>query len=133
MKIYLAYKLSERDPAEVRAKLEEIDAVVKNLGHETFIFMRDIQDWNPGNMDPKEIMNTAMKEMKKCDVILSIIEVKEKGEGMLLESGFMKALGKKLIVASTPEGRGILLKGMADEVFEFKDLGEFEERLKEIC
>jgi nucleoside 2-deoxyribosyltransferase len=132
MKIYLAYKLSERDSAEVRAKLEEIDSVIKKLGHKTFIFMRDVQDWSPGGMQPREIMKRAIKEMKKCDTIISIIEVQEKGEGMLLESGFMKALGKKLIVASSPEGRGILLKGMADEVFEFKDMKEFEEKLKNL-
>jgi nucleoside 2-deoxyribosyltransferase len=132
MKIYLAYKLSERDSAEVRAKLEEIDSVIKKLGHKTFIFMRDVQDWSPGGMQPREIMKRAIKEMKKCDTIISIIEVQEKGEGMLLESGFMKALGKKLIVASSPEGRGILLKGMADEVFEFKDMTEFEEKLKNL-
>jgi nucleoside 2-deoxyribosyltransferase len=132
MKIYLAYKLSERDPAEVKLKLQEMDSIIKKLGHKTFIFMRDVQDWNPGGMEPKEIMKRAMKEMKKCDIILSIIEVQEKGEGMLLESGFMKALGKKLIVASSPEGRGILLKGMADEVFEFKDMKEFEGKLKRI-
>ena len=71
-----------------------------------------------------------MENMRKCDAILSIIETQEKGEGLLLESGYMKALGKKVIVASKPEGRAVLLKGMADGVFEFNDMKEFEEKLK---
>jgi NADPH:quinone reductase-like Zn-dependent oxidoreductase len=51
---------------------------------------------------------------------------------MLLESGYMKALGKKLIVASRPEGRAILLKALADDVFEFSSMGEFKDKLKKI-
>lgn len=31
----------------------------------------------------------------------------------------MKGIGKKVVVASKPEGRGILLKGLADETFGF--------------
>ena len=129
MKIYLAYKLSDRNLEEVKERLLEIDKVVKKLGHETFIFVRDIQNWKP-NGEPKLIMEKAMENMRKCDAILSIIETQEKGEGLLLESGYMKALGKKVIVASKPEGRAVLLKGMADGVFEFNDMKEFEEKLK---
>ena len=131
MKIYLAYKLSDRNLEEVKERLLEIDKVVKKLGHETFIFIRDIQNWKP-NGEPKLIMEKAMENMKKCDAILSIIETQEKGEGLLLESGYMKALGKKVIVASKPEGRAVLLKGMADEVFEFNNMKEFEEKLRKI-
>ena len=131
MKIYLAYKLSDRNLEEVKERLLEIDKVVKKLGHETFIFVRDIQKWKP-NGEPKQIMEKAMENMRKCDAILSIIETQEKGEGLLLESGYMKALGKKVIVASKPEGRAVLLKGMADEVFEFNNMKEFEEKSRRI-
>ena len=36
------------------------------------------------------------------------------------------------LVHNKKEGRANLLKGMADEVFEFKDMGEFKGKLKEI-
>ncbi len=81
-------------------------------------------------MEPKEIMSRASKEMKKSDVILSILEVADKGEGLLIESGFMKGLGKKLIVASKKDCRGFLLKGIADEVIEYEDFDDFEKSLK---
>ena len=131
MKIYVAYKLSGADLNELKLKLIEVDKIIKELGHESFIFIRDIQNWIPGS-DPKKTMEEAMKKMKECDAILSIIETKEKGEGMLLETGFMKALGKRVIVASAPNGRGILLKAIADEVFEFKDMEEFKDKLRKV-
>lgn len=131
-KVYIAYKLNGSNPRELRNMLEDISLTIENIGYGTFVFVRDIQNWKPGNINPKEIMNIATKEMKKCDIILSILGDKEKGEGMLIESGYMKALGRKLIVASSPESRGILIKGLADEIVEYKDLGDLKEKLKKI-
>lgn len=130
MKIYLAYKLSNRDFEEVKKRLIEVDKIVKELGHETFIFLRDVQNWQPKGT-PKEIMEEAMTHMKKCDAVLTIVETQEKGEGLLLETGFMKGINKKVIVAIGKEGRANLLKGMADEVFEFRGMVEFKEKLNQ--
>jgi len=132
MKIYIAYKLSGVDIAVLQKKLEEVSDIIENLGHRSFVFVRDMQQWKPGGMEPKEVMNKAMEQMKKCDAIISIIETQEKGEGLLIESGFMKGLGKKVIVAAGPEGRGFMLKAIADEVFEFKDMAEFKKKLSKI-
>ena len=130
MRIYLAYKLSNRDFKEVKKRLIEVDEILKDLGHKTFIFVRDIQNWKPKG-EPKEIMKEAMKNMKKCDVLLAIVETQEKGEGLLLESGFMKGIGKKVIVAVGKEGRANLLKGIADDIFEFEEMGEFSNKIKQ--
>ncbi len=132
MKIYIAYKLSGVDLIELQKKLEEISRSIEDSGHKTFIFVRDMQQWKPGKMGLKEVMDKAMIEMKKCDAILSIIDTQEKGEGLLIESGFMKALGKKVIVACGPDGRGFMLKAIADELIEFKDLEDLKRKLKKI-
>jgi|TARA_B100002003_G_scaffold251555_1_gene295822 nucleoside 2-deoxyribosyltransferase len=130
MKIYIAYKLSGVDREQLQKRLESISKTIEETGNKSFIFMRDIQDWQPGDIGPKEIMDKAMKEMRNCDAILSIIETQEKGEGLLLESGFMKALGKKVIIATGPNGRGFLLKAIADELIEFENEGDLKEKLK---
>jgi nucleoside 2-deoxyribosyltransferase len=131
MKIYIAYKLSGVDKGELQKGLESISNTLTKLGHKTFIFMRDVQNWQPGGMHPDKIMQRAMQEMKSCDAILSIIETQEKGEGLLIETGFMKALGKKVIVASGVNGRGFLLKAIADELIEFGDEEDLNVKLKE--
>tara|TARA_Y100000310_G_C20628822_1_gene787465 strand:+ start:444 stop:857 length:414 start_codon:yes stop_codon:yes gene_type:complete len=130
MKIYLAYKLSGSDEEQLKNRLESISNLIEETGNESFLFMRDVQNWQPGGMEPKEIMDRAMQEMKSCDAIISIIETQEKGEGLLIESGFMKALGKNVIIAAGPKGRGFLLKAIADELIEFKDVEDLREKLK---
>ena len=132
MKIYIAYKLSNTDFAFLKDMLMKIDSIIKELGHETFIFVRDIQNWQPVQTDPKIVMTKAMANMKKCDAIITVIQSVEKGEGLMLESGFMKGIGKKVIVANGPNSRAILLNGMADFSFEYKDLDEFKEKLRKI-
>ncbi|NPE26704.1 hypothetical protein HNV12_01730 [Methanococcoides sp. SA1] len=129
MRVYVAYKLSGADVDKLREKLQGVSNIIEELGHESFIFMRDVQDWKPGNMGAEEIMNRAFWEMKKSDVLLVVLESAEKGEGLLIESGYMKGLGKKVIVASREGCRGFLLKGMADEVFEFGSEGELVKNL----
>lgn len=44
----------------------------------------------------------------------------------------MKGIGKKVIVAVGKEGRAILLKGMADGVFEFNNMEEFKKKLNKV-
>lgn len=132
MRVYVAYKLSRENFEKLREKLEEVSDVINKLGHESFIFVRDVQNWKPGDMDAKEIMDRAFLEMGKSDVLLVVLESVEKGEGLLIESGYMKGIGKKIIVASKKECRGFLLKGMADWAFEFEDKDEFEDGLIEI-
>jgi nucleoside 2-deoxyribosyltransferase len=129
MRVYIAYKLSGIEMKGLKPRLEEISKIIGNLGHETFIFVRDVQDWKPGGMKPEEIMKRATQEMKKSDIMLTVLEIPEKGEGLLIESGYMKGLGKKLIVASKKDCRGFLLKGIADEVFEFESIEDLEKRL----
>jgi nucleoside 2-deoxyribosyltransferase len=45
-----------------------------------------------------QVIKQAFIEVKKSDVILAFIESEEKSEGMLLEIGYAKALGKKLVL-----------------------------------
>ncbi len=130
MKIYIAYKLSGSDLSNLKLKLEYISSILENLGHETFIFLRDIQNWTPGSMNPTEIMELAMKEMHTCDAIISIIENKEKGEGLLIENGFMKALGKKIIVLFGPDAKSVLLNGIAEDILTYTNLNELEKKLR---
>ncbi|MBS3087297.1 nucleoside 2-deoxyribosyltransferase [Candidatus Pacearchaeota archaeon] len=132
MRIYIAYKLSGEDFEKLKERLKKVSDIINKLGHESFIFVRDVQNWKPGNMDAKEIMDRAFLEMKKSDVLLAVLESAEKGEGLLIESGYMKGIGKKIILASKKGCRGFLLRGMVDDVFEFRDMKDFEKGLIEV-
>lgn len=132
MKIYLAYKLSGSSLKELRPKLEKISQIIEELGHKSFIFVRDIQSWDPKEHTPDSIIKEAMNRMKKSDAILCVVDSHEKSEGMLIEAGYMKGLGKKVIVAKSPIGKAILLKALADRYLEFKDPEQLRVKLKKI-
>ena len=132
MKIYIAYKLSHTDPEKLRKTLEKTSEILKELGHDSFVFLRDCENWDPKGKKPKWIMQEAIKNLKQCDLLLALAESPEKGEGMLLEAGYVKGLGKKVIVAKKPEGRAILLRAIADYSFEYTTFDEFKDKINEI-
>lgn len=130
MKIYIAYKFRGSDKSKLKNLLENVSNIIQDLNHQSFIFLRDIQKWSGKNLTPREIMSLAQRKMNECDVLLAIIESNEKSEGLLIESGFMKGLGKKIIVASKPNCNGDLLKGFADNFFEYKNIEDLREGIK---
>ena len=130
MKVYVAYQLAGHSLKKQTATLKGIARMLDEIGHQSFIFLRDIQNWNPGGITPKEIITKAIQNLKSCDVLLAVMETPKKSEGMLLESGYMKGLGKKVIVASKPHDKGILLKAISDSSFEYKNLDDFKKSLK---
>ncbi len=131
-KIYIAYKFSGADHRKLRKKLENISDIIKRTGYKSFIFFRDIQKWKVRKENPVFVMRKAFTNLKKCDILLAIVETREKAEGLLIESGYAKSLGKKIIVALTPQGRAILLRGIADKSFIFRNMKEFEKNLGRI-
>ncbi len=130
MRVYVAYKLSGEEEDKVIKLLKKISQILEDLKINNFIFLRDIQKWKNKKLSPKEIMDIALKNMKECDLVLAILETSDKSEGMLIETGYAKALGKKIIVASKPNTKAIMLKAIADHVFEFNDLDDFKEKFK---
>jgi nucleoside 2-deoxyribosyltransferase len=131
-KIYLAYKLSGSSLNELKPKLETISGIITGLGYKSFIFIRDVQSWETKQHTPDSVINEAMNQMKKSDAILCVVDSPEKSEGMLIEAGYMKGLGKKVIVAKSHEGRTVLLKSLADQYFEFENLEDLKNNLVKV-
>lgn len=130
MKIYVAYQLAGHSLKKQTATLKGIAQILDELGYQSFIFLRDIQNWDPSKTSPKEVIENAVPNLKSCDVLLALMETPKKSEGMLLESGYMKGLGKKVIVASKPHDKGVLLKAISDSSFEYENLNDFKKSLK---
>lgn len=129
MKYYIAYKFSNTDKEELKEILNEISAIIESYNNETFIFYRDMENWVGTEMDSKEIITKALSELKNIDVILCLIFSSEKSEGVLLEAGYAKALGKKIIVAKQRDARTIFLKDIADDIIEFNTQEDLKEKL----
>jgi nucleoside 2-deoxyribosyltransferase len=131
MKYYISYKFSGEDKEKLKEILSEISSIIESHNNETFVSYRDIGKWGEISMDSEEIITKALAELRNTDCILCLVFSSEKSEGMLLETGYAKALGKKVIVAKKNDARIIFLKDIADDLIEFNTYEDLKEKLHE--
>ena len=129
MKYYIAYKFSEQGKEELKKILGEISAIIESYNNKTFVSFRDLQNWGEIITDSKEIITKSLVELKNTDAILCLVFSSEKSEGMLLEAGYAKALGKKVIVVKQHDARIVFLKDIADDLIEFDTQEDLKEKL----
>ncbi|MBI2628499.1 nucleoside 2-deoxyribosyltransferase [Candidatus Pacearchaeota archaeon] len=73
------------------------------------------------------MFNDALKWIKKCDVI--IVEASEKARGVYFETGYAKALNKKVIVIHKKGTEANLLEAMSDIKIEYENFEDLREKL----
>lgn len=132
MKLYIAYRFFGRDKDELKDSLSRISKVLTDIGHETFIFCRDEQNWGEKNMLPEEILAKAFKHISECDGILALQSSQEKSEGLLLEVGYAKGLGKRIIVAVKEDIPATFLRCITDKVINYNSDEELLKYLMKI-
>jgi len=130
MKYYIAYKFSGENKEKLKEILSEVSSIIESHNNETFISYRDIGNWGKVSMSSKEIITKALTELRNADCLLCLVFSSEKSEGMLLEAGHAKALGKKIIVAKQKDARIIFLKDIADDLIEFDNFKDLKGKLE---
>ena len=130
MKIYIAYKFQDADKLVLRELLEEVSEILESSGHKTFILFRDVRKWQNIEIPVDKMMGEMFANIKKTDALLAIIQSNQKSEGLLLEAGFAKALGKKLIIAIKKGVNLRCLKSIADTLIEFDNMDDLKQKLR---
>lgn len=132
MKIFIANKFRGVDKADLKEKLKEIIVVLEKNGHQVFSYFRDKERWKPKSLPLGKVIKEAFTEIKKCDTILCFIEHRELSEGMLLEIGFAKALGKKVIILISKKCSFPTIEAIADKVIRFTNIKDLNRKLIKI-
>lgn len=127
--IFISHKYWNVDKLVLRKRLELIDVLLKKKGHKTFIYFRDAQKWVNEHSDPGVALKDALRKLKKCDMVLGVVFHREISQGMLLEYGYAKALGKKTILLICEKCPSPVLEHLADRVIKFKNLKDLAEKL----
>ena len=126
MRYYIAYKFLNSDKEILKKNLGIISDMIEKTGNTTCIFYRDLQNRWTISMLIDQVIKQAFIEVKKSDVILAFIESEEKSEGMLLEIGYAKALGKKLVLVIKRWINLRFLRSLADEIIEFDSIEDIK-------
>ena len=129
MRYYIAYKFLNTDKEMLKKNLGIISDMIEREGNTTCIFYRDIQNRWAIQMSIDEVIKQAFVEVKKSDAILAFIESEEKSEWMLLEIGYAKALGKKLLLVIKRWIHLRFINALADEIIEFESMEDLESKI----
>lgn len=117
--------------SENKEEIEKLCALVKQSGFEDFCFIRDVENYQKMFNDPKELMERAKEEIKKCDYLL--IDLTDKPTGRAYEAGIAYALNKKIIVIIKS---GTSLKdtthGIAETVIEYNNIEDIVPGLQKV-
>ena len=131
MKFVIIYKYkSTEDKYGLERELEQLSTMVSCLDHyETFIFDKDVKKWRDIDVPREQASPIVFKELKECDAVIAYVNHSEPSEGMHLEAGYAKALGKKIILCVKKGKSSGRLKPISNVFIEFKDFEDLETQL----
>jgi nucleoside 2-deoxyribosyltransferase len=132
MKIFISYKFAGENPEELEKLLNEISGVLRNSGHEVYSASEDEDLFVKKNFTAKQILNHALEKLDNSDWIIVFVRSNEKSEGMLIEIGYALAKNKKIILAIKKGVNLYFTEDIANQVIEFNNMDELNEKLKEI-
>lgn len=97
-RIYIAGPLCEK---KSRDFLEQIDKICNDLGFETFLPHRDCGLYEGDENKINEISDRDLEEIKKCEIMIGVLNGICVGAGTAWEMGYAQAIGKKVIGLKT--------------------------------
>lgn len=99
MDIYIGYKYRNfKDKEALKEILAKVSDEITSLGHKTFILGRDLFQWKH-HSSPSKSIAPIIKNMRKNDVFLAVVECESKSHGLFLESFFARIFGKRMVLA----------------------------------
>jgi nucleoside 2-deoxyribosyltransferase len=131
MKIFVSNKFKKENKKILRQKLEKILSSLEKAGHETFNLFRDM-NWKVKELPPGKAISFAFEKIKKCDAILVLLDDRKETQGIYLEIGFAKALGKKIILLIFDKLSFPTLEAIADKIIRFNKFEDIERKLSNI-
>ena len=128
MKVYITVSFKE---GKNRTEIERLCSIIRNAGFDDFCFIRDVENYQKVFNDPRELMNRAREEIKKCDILL--FDATEKSTGRAIEVGIAFS-NKKKVVVIMKEGTLIkdTLRGVADAIIAYKTIEDIQGDLKRL-
>ncbi len=132
MNFSIIYKYTTtKNKFELQKDLEQLSSILSDLGHESFIFDRDIKNWQNIDIPREESSKMVFSTINGCDGVIAYVTHDELSEGMAMEAGYSKALNKKLILLVKEGSSSPRLRSVCDEYLEFEDMEDLKIKLED--
>ncbi|MBP7785654.1 nucleoside 2-deoxyribosyltransferase [Patescibacteria group bacterium] len=132
MKFCIIYKYTTtKNKYQLEKDLEQLSSILSDMGHDSFIFDRDIKNWQNIEIPREESSKMVFSAMAECDGVIAYVNHSELSEGMAMEAGYAKALNKKLIMVVKEGASSPRIRSVCDLYIEFEDVGDLESSLSD--
>ena len=132
MKFCIIYKYTTtKNKYQLEKDLEQLSSILSDMGHDSFIFDRDIKNWQNIEIPREESSKMVFSAMADCDGVIAYVNHSELSEGMAMEAGYAKALNKKLIMVVKEGASSPRIRSVCDLYIEFEDIGDLESSLSD--
>ena len=132
MKFCVIYKYTTtKNKFRLEKNLEQLASILSDMGHDTFIFDRDIKNWRNIEIPREESSKMVFSAMTDCDGVIAYVDHSELSEGMAMEAGYAKALGKKLIMVVKEGANSPRARSICDLYIEFEDTSDLKEEVED--
>ncbi len=130
MKFCIIYKYqTTKNKFQLEKDLEQLSSILSDMGHDTFIFDRDIKNWQNIEIPREESSKMVFSAMTDCDAVIAYVNHSEPSEGMAMEAGYAKALNKKIIMVVKEGASSPRVRSVCDLYIEFEDIGDLKNSL----
>lgn len=135
MKVFVSYAFTGEDEAALTERLHNVKNILDQLGVDYYINIYDpaYQSLVDADATPDAYLAEAFKELKLSNTVLVVNTSDRRSEGMLMEIGAAKILGKKIILAQhqTSVGKSYL-PTIADQSFVWQTEDELVSKLRAV-
>ncbi len=128
MRIFVSYRFTGEDSAELDRNIKTICSGLKEAGHEVFCTYWESKSgfFKENNYSNKKLLEYAFRELDRADLVFTFVNSETKSEGMLIEFGYALVKKKKVVLFIRKGIETTFLREMADKVIEFEDIKEIE-------
>ena len=131
MKIFIGQAVTGEDIKKLKEENKEIIKILNENNYECYCTFLENKKWE-NDFSAGEKLKYAFKKIDENDIFLAIVRSEKRSEGMLMEIGYALSKNKKLILAINKNVQDTYLRELTDNVIEFENIEELNEKLKEI-
>jgi len=132
MKIFLMYRFTGENFAELEKICNQIISAIEKAGHECFCSISKEEHYKKNNFTRRQKYLDLINETNNADAVLAVVTSNEKSEGMLVETGYAFAKGKDIILAIKKGVHSEMIEYMAKQKIEFDTIEELCKKLSKL-
>lgn len=126
------YRFTGENFAELEKICNQIISAIENAGYDCFCSISKEEYYKKNNFTRKQIYLDLISETDNSDAVLAVVTSNEKSEGMLVETGYAFAKGKRIILAIKKGVHSEMIEYMAEKIIEFDTIEELCKKLSKL-